>query len=365
MTVEEIAAIPDPARRNLCITQRYHELALRLRDAGMADDATWCAFAVWASKTAGAGIRGQELPSVVRELLVNDSATNEALHRFNSGLEGWLMRRLEHDHLLQVAVTVNQQVSGAIAEGNLHVFNELAPLFTVLAEGGPGSAGRATAARLDAAIAAMEKSGVDTSRIAPAFGYYQQAFGQPDERPMLILAGNILAVTHEQERLQPYLTEALDAAVQDTFLDMVDHVIINHVPTAQARSILNSVVAEVGEVVEKVWQMGLTIMMMRLITAKEKLNLHHDVPRLPEGLYPPLLTDLSGTPAEGPFTQWDRTAGKGVPTGARDWADLNERMNYIVTLFRSRQRQLSLFDPPFSDAQLADLAEGKMPAEPL
>jgi hypothetical protein len=44
---------------------------------------------------------------------------------------------------------------------------------------------------------------------------------------------------------------------------------------------------------------------------------------------------------------------------------MEERMNFIVNLFRSRQRDPSLFQPPFSDAQLAVLAEGSLPAGPL
>ena len=53
LSVQDIAAMTDPVQRNLWITQRYHEFALQLRDAGAGEDATWCAFAVWASKTAG------------------------------------------------------------------------------------------------------------------------------------------------------------------------------------------------------------------------------------------------------------------------------------------------------------------------
>jgi hypothetical protein len=365
MTVDEIAGMKNPGLRNLQITQRYHELALGLRDVGMADDATWCAFAVWASKTAGASIRGDELPSVIRNLLEHDQATADSLHQFNSGLEKWLVTRLEHSHLLEVSRTVNSQVSAAIAEGNVHVFRELAPLFTVLVEDAPQSGGKGSATRLAAAIAKLQKEGVDTRRIEPAFEHYQNALTTPGDRPTLILAGNIQAVAHEQERLQPYITQALDAAIKDTFVEMVDRVIIDHVPTAGARHILDTAVAEVGAVIERVWQTGLTIMMMRLDTATEKLDLHHDVPGLPDGLFPSTLTNLDGSPAAGPYGEWDTTEGKGTPTGAEDWAELKERMNYIVTLFRSRQRQAALFNPPFTDAQLDVLAQGTLPPGPL
>ena len=64
----------DPVLRNLLITQRYHEFAVQLRDAGAGEDATWCAFAVWASKTAGATIRGEVLPAKAKQLITADGA---------------------------------------------------------------------------------------------------------------------------------------------------------------------------------------------------------------------------------------------------------------------------------------------------
>jgi hypothetical protein len=40
-------------------------------------------------------------------------------------------------------------------------------------------------------------------------------------------------------------------------------------------------------------------------------------------------------------------------------------MNFIVNLFRSRQRDPNLFNPPFTDGQLAALAQGRLPPGPL
>jgi hypothetical protein len=45
----------------------------------------------------------------------------------------------------------------------------------------------------------------------------------------------------------------------------------------------------------------------------------------------------------------------------RDWADLHQRMTYIVNLFRSSQQHLSLTVPPFSTAQLAWMVRGEVP----
>ena len=40
-------------------------------------------------------------------------------------------------------------------------------------------------------------------------------------------------------------------------------------------------------------------------------------------------------------------------------------MNFIVNLFRSRQQDATLFEPPFSPAQLAVLHQGQLPPGPL
>ncbi len=134
-TVGEIAAMVDPVLRNLCITQRYHEFAVALRDAGCGTDATWCAFAVWASKTAGATIRGEVLPGRAKALVLDDDSTQAALDRTNQGLADKAIRKLAHDHLGRIIDSVTSDVSSQIAMGNVLVFSELAPIFAALVHG--------------------------------------------------------------------------------------------------------------------------------------------------------------------------------------------------------------------------------------
>ena len=94
-------------------------------------DATWCAFATWASKTAGATIRGEVLPARAKELLLDNDATQAALHRFNHGLAGRAQQNL-HDHLGQLVEGVTGDVCTQIVAGKVLVFAELAPIFTEL-----------------------------------------------------------------------------------------------------------------------------------------------------------------------------------------------------------------------------------------
>jgi len=57
----------------------------------------------------------------------------------------------------------------------------------------------------------------------------------------------------------------------------------------------------------------------------------------------------------------DSTAGSGVV----DWADLPDRLHFIIDLFRSYQESPDLFEAPFTPEQVAALKAGHLPAGPL
>jgi hypothetical protein len=364
-SVGDIAGMADPVLRNLWITQRYHELAVALRDAGLGEDATWCAFAVWASKTAGATIRGKVLPSRATKLLVDNDATQAALHRFDHGMAGRALSHLTHDHLVQVIKSVTGDVSKEIAAGNVLVFAELAPLFTELLaahQSEPGSP-QELATALAPALASLGTGG--DAAAATAFGSYGRALFGPVDRSTLILQANVLAVAHEQQRLQPAISAALDAAISDTLKKVIEADIVSHLPVAEARQALDGLIDDICNVLDAAWDTALTEAIMQLVTAAETFDLRRDVPPLPGGMFPPGLRDLTGTDAEAAVARWDKTAGTGIPSGARDWAILDQRMNFIVNLFRSRQNDATLFDPPFAPQQLAALALGQLPPGPL
>jgi hypothetical protein len=362
----DIAAMADPVLRNLNITQRYHELATTLRGAGHEDNATWCAFAVWASKTAGATIRGEILPVRAKALLLDNDATHAALGRFNDGLAGRALRHLTHDHLGRLVKDVTEEVSQFIAAGNVLVFAELAPIFTALLAAHASQP--AGAEDLDAALAPALTSlgtGADAASAALAFDGYSQAFFVPDQRSTLILQANILAVAHEQRRLQPAISGALGAPISQPLTRLIETDIVRHLPSADARHTLDELTDDLCKVLNEAWGTALTESIMQLVTSSETFDLRKDIPPLPGGMFPPALRALVGTVAEAAVAEWDTTGGTGSPSGADDWGVLEKRMNFIVNLFRSRQNDTSLFDPPFSPAQLADLAQGQLPSGPL
>ena len=362
-TDADIAAMTDPVLRNLLITQRYHELAVDLRNLGLGDDASWCAFAVWASKTAGASIRGEVLPWRVAELLDGDGNVDGILAHFNRGIARLAETHLSRDHIGQIVASVTTDVSRSVASGNVLVFAELAPLFGALVEARP----RATSAdELSASMAGPLGTFGDTQNapVVDAFDDYIAALFAPEQRAHLVLRANTLAVAHEQQRLQPAIAQALDAAVTDTLKKVLDQLVPHHIPRSIGRRI-ESLVDDLCSVLDRVWDTALTESLMQLAVATDTFDLRKDVPPFGPTMFPAALSDLTGSPAQAAVAQWDRTEGTGRPSGAHDWAVLEQRMNYIVNLFRAHQQNGSLFNPPFDATQTAALLRGEMPTGPL
>ena len=76
----------DPVRRNLLITQSYHDLSSALAAQLGRENANWCTFATWASRTAGTFIRDEEIPRVVRLFLGKLKPIHVSLARLNDTL---------------------------------------------------------------------------------------------------------------------------------------------------------------------------------------------------------------------------------------------------------------------------------------
>ena len=366
---EDIAGMADPVLRNLCITQRYHEFAIALRDAGHGPDATWCAFAVWASKTAGATIRGDVLPARAKELLRQGDDTSAALGRFNSGLAGKAMQHLTHDHLGQLVEGVTADVSEHIAArqrpGLRANSRRSSPHCCNACRAAP-----ITPATIDAAITPALKSlgtDADAASAAKAFSSYGQALCAPTRERAS--AG----VASEHSRRRPRTAQVATCHFERAGFGDSRHAREadperDHSsppdggsPTGPGRALTD----DVCKVLDEAWDMALTESIMQLVTASETFDLRRDIPPLSGDMFPSGLRTLAGTVAEDAFSQWDKTEGTGAPSGADDWAVLEQRMNFIVNLFRSRQNDSTLFEPPFSDAQLAALAQGQLPPGPL
>ncbi|HUJ66547.1 MAG TPA: hypothetical protein VLX59_13465 [Acidimicrobiales bacterium] len=348
-TISAVSELEDPCLRNLWITQTYHELGVRMSARGLGPDATWALFAVWASKAAGRMIRGEELPAILRSKIEDNPVLHHQRDELNRRWRWPNLLHLTHElhlnHVADVIEAVAHDVSLKLADGNRLVFVELAPVFEALIRG--------------------EHPEVTAELRQPVLDY-EQALREPDpaKRSVQVLRANVAAVAHEQQRLQSYIAGAVDAPVDEAVRDAVNDHIARVVPGWALKHVAGPAARVLSKELVGVWQDSATALLMRLVTADEDLDLHRTLPAPPGG-GPLFAPPLSTSEAAGALGEWDHTHGRGSPCGADDWVSLQQRMGYIVNLFRSRQRRASLAEPPFTPDQLAEMAKGRLPAGPL
>lgn len=317
-TRSEIAATvatSDPILRNLRITLTYHELTVALADALGRDDVNWCAYAKWASKSAGRFIRGEPFELLPRRALLAQRRLAPWLEDLAAG------------------------ASAGAAEGNLMVFTELAPLYAELVEI-LRSTPRPGAERVDDFLARftpgpVERGGQDMLR--RAFAAYFEVAGLPrcKARAERMLLANALVGYHEQTRLQGPIERALGA---------------------------HRLAPRVGRAVRA----ASTRWLMAIELPGQTMRLGEDVPALePDRMFPDELRAIEDTELGALLYRLDRTPNTTAGSAAADWADLGDRMNFIIDLFRSRQRDPRLYESPFSPLQAATIRGGWVPPGPL
>ncbi len=338
-------SMADPVLLNLTITQLYHRVAIDLTVLLGAQDVNWFGFACRASKTAGASIRGEDLP--LRELL-RRTALWPLLER---GVA--TARRLKLVALFDDAL---ETVSDRVARGNRFIFEEIGPAFVSLVRTFARDTEYAPA-RLEASLAGLkagpsEAGGQDTLRGALR-AYYEATFERsPKRRAELILLGSLKIGLHEQIRVDPLIDDALDAPLE-VFFDQALGLLPG--PLARAAGLARPVV-------QQQLRRQLTQRLMRMRLPDVALALGEDVPRYDaQRAYPPMLETLEHPELRALFEQL--TAGS--PSRARDWTVLGDRMRFIATLFRSRQKSLQLFEPPYVEGQLAEIRTRRIPAGAL
>jgi hypothetical protein len=372
--IERVSHLADPVLRNLLITQRYHQLSLCLRRAIDPINVNWSTFATWASKTAGQSIRSEEVPRLVREVLFGASDLPERLSAIND-----VLRRVHPKAALGVppllahVTETLHAVSGCIADGNLKVYSEIAPQFgRFLRAFRPGES--YDPKRLDRYLAEFsegppEREGQTLLREA-FMNYYLASMAQhPRRRAHLILLANCQVGLHEQTRLQSNIEDAMNTPIVDIFRARVTESVRGNVSMrvqGLIASALDAVLEPFLEDITRLWRNAATRFLMELaLPAGRTMGLGNDVP-VPTGRDTFFPTELQAIHEPGPLLElldrFDRAPGD-LPFGsaAKDWACLDDRMNFIVNLFRSRQHDVRLFNPPFSDEIVRAIESGRRP----
>lgn len=333
--------------RNLRITQTYHDLSQGMAQAIGQDNANWCSFATFASKTAGYAIRHDRMPHAAAIALNRVDVRATARARLRSYLADPTLRLTINNEGLVEAIL--DSISLNVSIGNGRVFAELAHPFhhfimnlgqdttynenrlhTFLAQFRPGTVAQGGQDYLMEAFAAYYTAKFETN---------------PRRKAQTILLANLLVGLHEQIRLQPYIAEALEA------------------PVAVLRaSFGNAVPAPVWQFAQHLGQQMLTQMTLFIATPTGELRLGQNVrPPLGASKFPAHLTAIENMRLRRLLREWDRSDNTLTGTAADNWACLEDRMHFIADFFRSHQQNRHLFQTPFSRPQLSAIQIGQIP----
>lgn len=371
-----ISAMTDPVRRNLKITQGYHDLKIALTRLFGARNVTWCAYATWASKTAGAFIRGEGAPALLRAALTAIARLEAHMGRVSRSLGGVKQDAvIDALFLTRTLEEVVRGITRGVAQGNLIVFQELAPLYATWLDTFERSPAGRDGESIEAFIAEnltpgpVESGGQDL--LIEAFRAYHDCMleAEPGKKAQQMLLANALVGYHEQTRLQGPITAALRAPIADLCLAKVRRQALQKA-APRLHAMIDDIVGEalrpLAERVTTRWQTLATRRFITLSIPHMALPLGQDVPRFSsERMFPAELERVSLPALADLLARLGRTPDSVAGSAARDWCDLGDRMNFVVAFFRARQQDPALYRQPFTDAQTAVIFEDGLPGGSL
>ncbi len=380
--VERITALEDGVVRNLQITQCYHELCLAFT-ARTGLSANWCTFATWASKQAGQSIRKEDLRRTLESLKDSLPFVEQAAEQIAEFAKKAGRKQDKNVILVKIWELLDpagaiERSSQAVGTGNRKVFAEIGREFA-----------RFYAACLEDAHFDAEKIARFCDELRPgdppdgqrylrqAFERYYQAMFEADgkQRAELLLLANIEIGFHEQTRLQPEIAGALEAAVDDP--DQLTERLVQAVfggwswyiqsllffiRLVKGQALLDKVVHRLAADVRSQMRPLLTNLMMSIgLPHGQRIRLGEDL----SAGFPATLQHITHPDLQALLQRVDPTPDSLTGSGALDWADLPDRLHFIVDLFRCYQETPDLFLPPFSEEQAAEIKAGRLPAGAL
>lgn len=365
MTQEDINRICEEANsilRNLKITQCYYDLSAEFANVIDAGNANWCTFATWASKTAGISIRDQELPRVLLAFLRDEAKLRPKL----GPVTLWIYQQTwsKVDMFEQVRNTI-RRVSEEVAEGNLRVFAELAPLFLRFTQimSGPAASRSENFSQFLSVLKPGQTTHGGQELLRQAFSNYAKAADEPDSKKQaqMMLLANCQIGLHEQTRLQEDIQAAMDAPVAVVISDGLGRLLwirmtfILLSPFGVSREHLRLTIQKEWQRVATRSSMNLSLPGGRVLPLGGK---HIPWPtQIPE-----VLRMLDNSDLITLLRQYDDDLDQLRTKGADNWSKLDDRMGFICELFRSSQQNTDLFDQPFSQSAREEIARGHIPA---
>ena len=381
--VDRIKNIADPVMRNLLITQCYHALsAVLARRTGAA--ANWCTFATWASRQAGQTIRKEDLARMLeRRLLYSPPAVQAsegvaAAAHIQRGTPSAMPQNLAlSTGSYQSAV---DRASDAVGRGNKKVFEEIGYEFarfyqTCLLD--ESSLDQPLDPQKTTGFCEVLRAGEPPDGqgfLRQAFNHYAQALAEanPKNRAELILLANAEIGFHEQTRLQPEIAESLDAGLL-SFLDFARPLFSSifplngwfHLAHLYLRRLLGrptaldlAIQALLAEVRVQLHQVITEMMMTIRFPSGVVLRLGEDL----TADFPESLQQITNLELRSFLEKHDRSLDSLSGSGALDWAELPDRLHFILDLFRCYQENPNPFELPFTPEQTEALKAAGRPA---
>jgi hypothetical protein len=369
--IQWITALDEyPVRRNLLITQAYHDLSSALDEALGSGNANWCTFATWASRCAGQFVRNEQVPAYAHARLGQMESVRVALAQTKAALVSADEDEIDDDGFLELVRDVVHRVSTLVTAGNLAVFGELAPVFSraldvFAVDDRPGA--------LEPLLETLEPGPSERggqSLLQSALRHYAAARVEPDmgRKAARILLANAQIGLHEQIRLQPFIAGSIYAPIREALEETLEE--SDSLVPAQLRDEVHAVMTRIlhplARTAGKLWAEFVTHFVMTLPLPSGTVMLGRALPPPPGApLYPASLDPIIDDEAAEFLMQHGAHDPHSAGDGAVDWATLSDRMRFILDLFRSRQCDLSLLGTPFTAGQRDALLAGRRVDGPL
>lgn len=361
-TVEEVKRIVgenDPVVRSLWVTKSYHRLSSEIARVVDKQNANWPTFACWASKTAAISIRSGEVPRFVRDQL---GLSEGKLPGVGTGIAQFIELVGMGRYVRDAAVSSLKEVSEQITVGNCNVYAELAPLFARFVDMMKQDPTDADVGVFVERLrpGPIEQGGQELLKRAFRTWYEASKVESASARAQLILRANCQIGLHEQTRLQTHIQGALNAPIaslwQRKLIDLFP--VIVGLPMVL---ILKMLTRPFLRAITETWKRVATRYAMNLaLPGGKEISLGEEPPQHPK-TFPQDLRKITDPKTEALLERFDSRIHSTPGNGANDWADLNDRMAFIVEIFRSRQQDLELFDAPLQPAEELALKGSRAP----
>ena len=380
LQLSAIVEHPEPVLRNLQITQTYSEINLALSELLGKNNVSWCAYAAWASKTAGKFIRLENVDAAIAEFLRGKDWVQELMNAIPGAITwfGWKVK-IKDSFLLKILDETARASATEVAKGNLLVFAELAPLYAQFLQLITPHADQKEQ-NLKAFLTYLQQNQYEGNtylKLVQAYSAYQEAIFEPDPKikAELIFFANVLVGYHEQIRLNPAINNSLNAPIEQIFkkklMGGVERLIEASIPRFLFQLISPLLETSLSPVVQRMathWRKIATKMLMRIEVPDGHLDLSEDIPLidyLPVQMFPEELKEIQTPALLEVLAELDHSPNSSAGSAAKDWGDLRERMNFIADFFRSAQQDEHLFWPPFNAEQTVLIKQGIVPGGKL